>query len=96
VSLPPLPPLPTGGLTGQPVPTNPLVAPGATNAAGVEVSGGESVPSATVIEPVTGSRRGLPVLIAAVLLVGLACGYGRVLLAIPSAVADRARGRSDS
>jgi hypothetical protein len=50
------------------------------------------VPAAvTTLEPVgTASKRGLPVLVAAVVLIGLICGYGRVVLA---AVPNSARSR---
>jgi hypothetical protein len=84
--LPPLPPLPTGGLSDLAQPSNPLVAPGATTPADVApVSGTQSVATAaTVLEPTTGSHRGLPVLVALVVLVGLVAGFGRVVLAVPN------------
>jgi hypothetical protein len=91
VSLPPLPPLPTGGGTAQAQGTNPLIAPGLTTTAPLispPLSGSHTTAAATVIEPATGSKRGLPVLIAVVLVLGLAAAYGRVAVGYVPAVDD--------
>jgi len=92
VSLPPLPPLPTDGLTTQPPASNPVVAPGLTSATAAPsqpTPSSHTTGTATVVEPATGSDRGLPVLLAAVLLVGLVAAYGRVLLGYAPAVDNR-------
>lgn len=92
LSLPPLPPLPSGGISGKVVPSNPLVAPGEVAPSGQSVSGTQPVPVATVIEPAVDSKRGLPIAIAAVVLLGLICGYGRAVLST-SGGSDRHRHR---
>jgi hypothetical protein len=92
VSLPPLPPLPTNGLSTQPQGSNPVVAPGlssATAAPSQPSPGSHTTGVATVVDPVTGNDRGLPVLLAAVLLVGLVAAYGRVLLGYAPPVDNR-------
>jgi hypothetical protein len=48
------------------------------------VAGTATVPAATVLDPVSSSKRGLPVVVAAAILVGLLCGFGRVVLFVPS------------
>jgi hypothetical protein len=91
LKLPPLPPLPSNGLTATPRGSNPLVAPGLTaGAAAVDptASAAGTTPVATVVEPAAGSGRGLPALIGAVLVVGLLAAYARVALAFGSP-ADR-------
>lgn len=92
VSLPPLPPLPTNGLTGQPRGSNPVVAPGLTSATAAPTqpaSGSSTTAVATVLDPVSGNKRGLPVLIAIALMVGLVAAYGRAVLAYDPAVDNR-------
>jgi len=89
ISLPPLPPLPTGGLTAQPRGSNPVIAPGLTSATAAPSqpsTGGPTTAVATAIEPATDNKRGLPALIAAVLVIGLAAAYGRALLNYAPAV----------
>jgi hypothetical protein len=94
IKLPPLPPLPTTGVTG-PVPkgSNPVVAPGPTSAPPVSDS---STPVAAIIagplDPVENNGRGLPEAVGVLVVLGLATGWGRVLLAHPGAVDDRPRG----
>lgn len=77
-SLPALPSLPPGGGADQPpTASHPVVAPRA--------KGSTTVQSATVLEPVGGPRRGLPAVVALVVLLGLAAAYGRaVLVAVPA------------
>lgn len=92
ISLPPLPPLPTGGSSVQARGSDPVVAPGLTTASSaaippVATSSGET-PVATVLEPAGGSGRGLPALIAIVLVAGLMAAYGRVLLSYASGAVD--------
>jgi hypothetical protein len=92
VSLPPLPPLPTGGLLVQPRGSNPLVAPGLTSAtatASQPAAGDRTTAVATVVEPGTDDKRGLPALIALVVVVGLGAAYGRALLAYAPTVDNR-------
>jgi hypothetical protein len=92
VSLPPLPPLPTDGLITQPRGSNPVVAPGLTTAPAAPTqpaSGSDTTGVATVVEPVSGNGRGLPVLIALVLLAGLVAAYARTLLGFAPAVDNR-------
>jgi hypothetical protein len=94
IVLPPLPPLPSGGVSGGIVPSNPLVAPGETTPGSEPVSGTQSIAAAaTVLEPTSGSGRGLPVLVALVVLVGLIAGFGRVVLAVPNRPESRDRRR---
>jgi hypothetical protein len=95
VQLPPLPPLPSNGVTALPLGTNPLVAPGPTSAAPTSGSTTPSPSAAVVagpIEPADDDRRGLPEAVSVVLVLGLASGWGRVLLAQPEAVDDASRG----
>jgi hypothetical protein len=95
IKLPPLPPLPSTGSTaaGVPLGSNPLVAPGPTSA---PVTGESQSPVAEVIagplEPPDNDSRGLPVAVGVIVVLGLATGWGRVLLAAPQAVDDRSRG----
>lgn len=83
IKLPPLPPLPTTIATAPAVPrgTNPLVAPGPT----APPTHGSSSPAAAIvsgpIEPPDNDNRGLPVVIGIVVVLGLAIGWGRALLA---------------
>jgi plastocyanin len=87
IKLPPLPPLPTSVATAPAVPrgTNPLVAPGPT-APATQPSSTSSSPAAAVvvsgpIEPADDDSRGLPEVVGVAILLGLAIGWGRVLLA---------------
>jgi hypothetical protein len=94
IALPPLPPLPSTGVTALPLGSNPVVAPGPTS--GSTTSTATSSPAAAVIagpiEPADDDRRGLPEAVGVVLALGLATGWGRVLLAAPDAVDDAPRG----
>jgi hypothetical protein len=83
VSLPGLPSLPPGsGSEVPPTASHPVVAP--------RVTGSKSVRTeATVLDPVSGPRRGLPASVAAVVLLGLAAAYGRTILAAAPAVDGR-------
>jgi plastocyanin len=93
IKLPKLPPLPTTGITALPRASNPLVAPGPASAPAVTDS---SSPVAAVIggplEPTGDNRRGLPVAVGVLVVLGMVTGWGRVLLAQPSAVDNRAKG----
>jgi hypothetical protein len=96
ISLPPLPPLPTNGLTAAPKATNPLVAPGLTTTAPIispTPTSTETTAAAVVVDSGDGSGRGMPALIGAVLVVGLLVAFGRVVLAFVPAVDDRSRRR---
>ena len=97
IKLPPLPPLPSSGATGVPIGTNPLVAPGPTSASASPVTVTESQsPVAAIIagplEPPDNDSRGLPDAVGVLVVLGLAAGWGRVLLAQPRPVDDRSRG----
>jgi hypothetical protein len=82
--IPVLPSLPSGGSSAPPVASHPVVAP--------QVHGGDSRPvSATVLEPVGGSSRGLPAAVAIVVVIGLATAFGRAVLAASPAVDHRGR-----
>jgi hypothetical protein len=97
IKLPPLPPLPSTGATGVPIGTNPLVAPGPTSASAspVTVTGSQSPVAAMIagpLEPPDNDSRGLPEAVGVIVVLGLAAGWGRVLLAQPRPVDDRSRG----
>jgi hypothetical protein len=78
-----LPSLPPGDSSAPPAASHPLVAP--------RVRGSGPQISATVLEPVGGPRRGLPAIVAAVAVVGLATAFGRTVLAAAPAVDRRGR-----
>ncbi|HEX3705612.1 MAG TPA: hypothetical protein VHV76_03190 [Mycobacteriales bacterium] len=84
-SLPALPSLPPGGSDVPPVASHPVVAP--------RVKGSAVAQSATVLEPVSGPRRGLPAAVALVVLLGLVAAYGRTVLMAAPAVDGRSARR---
>jgi hypothetical protein len=84
IKLPPLPPLPTTEVTAPlPKASRPLVASGPTTARPVTTE--STTPVAAVIagpiEPAEEDSRGLPIAIGVLIILGLASGWGRVLLA---------------
>jgi hypothetical protein len=86
IELPPLPPLPKVGVTSLPKGSKPLVAPGlpATGVAPPSTSQSASPVAAVIsgpIEPLDNNSRGLPVAIGVLVVLGIATGWGRVLLA---------------
>lgn len=83
VVVPSLPTLPPGPSHAATQPSRPVVAPRATPRPVV-------VEAATVLEPASSTGHGLPAAVAAVLLVGVAVAYGRVVLAAAPAVDNRA------
>jgi hypothetical protein len=93
IKLPPLPPLPSSGATGVPQGSNPLVAPGPTSPPTTLES---QTPVAQIVagplEPPDDNSRGLPEAVGVIVVLGLATGWGRVLLAQPRAVDDRPHG----
>jgi hypothetical protein len=86
-AIPSLPPPPAGGngapATHAPEVSHPVVAPKVK-------TGSDPRLTSTVVEPVSGSGRGLPATVAVVFLLGLAAAYGRTVLAAESAVDRRA------
>jgi hypothetical protein len=94
IQLPPLPPLPTAGITTLPKASNPVVAPGPATAPPITDT---STPVAAVIsgpiEPGASNGRGLPEAIAVLVVLGLVSGWGRVLLASPAPVDGDPDGR---
>jgi hypothetical protein len=84
--LPTLPSFPPGGADAPPAASHPVVAP--------RVKGGSaSAVSATVVEPASGPRRGLPAAVAAVVVLGLLTAYGRAVLAAAPVVDSRSARR---
>jgi plastocyanin len=87
IKLPPLPPLPKVGVTALPKGSKPVVAPGqvSTTTAAQPGTTTSTSPVAAVlsgpIEPLDSNRRGLPVAIGVLVVLGIATGWGRVLLA---------------
>lgn len=83
--LPPLPPLPTVGQSALPRGSSPVVAPGLGSPAPLTTT--SSSPVAAVVagplETAEDTSRGLPIAVAVLVILGLASGYGRVLLATP-------------
>ncbi|HWC35529.1 MAG TPA: hypothetical protein VG650_11970 [Mycobacteriales bacterium] len=80
--LPNLPPPPGSSSTAPPTASHPVVAPR------VKPNSDPRLTS-TVLEPASGSDRGLPATVAAVLLLGLAAAYGRTVLVAGEAVDRR-------
>lgn len=96
VSLPPLPPLPSSGVTAVPLGSNPVVAPGPVTPTPSSTSTATASPAPLVLsgplEPADNNRRGLPEAVGVCVVLGLATGWGRVLLASPEAVDDDPNG----
>jgi plastocyanin len=97
IKLPPLPPLPSVGVTALPKGSKPLVAPGETVPPAVAQPGTNSTsPVAAVlsgpIEPLDSNRRGLPVAVGVLVVLGIATGWGRVLLAASGPGDKRSKG----
>jgi hypothetical protein len=92
--LPPLPPLPSVGRSALPKGSSPVVAPGLTSLAPVTTT--SATPVAVVVagplETAEDTSRGLPIAVAVLVVLGLASGYGRVLLAAPKPVDNRRDG----
>jgi hypothetical protein len=86
-AIPSLPPPPAGGdgvpATQAPEVSHPVVAPQVK-------TGSDPRLTSTVVEPVSGSGRGLPATVAVVFLLGLAAAYGRTVFAAEAAVERRA------
>jgi plastocyanin len=94
IKLPPLPPLPTTGVTALPLGSNPVVAPLLPTRGSSSPSESPSPVAAIIggpLEPVENNRRGLPEAVAVLVVLGLATGWGRVLLALPRSVDDKHR-----
>ncbi|HVT19949.1 MAG TPA: hypothetical protein VHE57_00995 [Mycobacteriales bacterium] len=86
-AVPVLPAQPAGGAASAPPHVDhPMVAPR------VEQPGNDPRLTSTAVEPVSGSGRGLPATVAAVLVVGLAAAYARTVLVAGEAV-ERRRAR---
>lgn len=96
IRLPPLPPLPSVGVTALPKGSKPLVAPGeSTPPAGAPTTGSTSPVAAVLsgpIEPLDSNRRGLPVAVGVLVVLGIATGWGRVLLAASGPGDNRGKG----
>jgi plastocyanin len=102
IKLPPLPPLPSVGVTSLPKGSKPLVAPGATTgpdgsqvATGAPGSSSASPVAAVIggpIEPLDNNSRGLPVAVGVLVVLGIATGWGRALLAASGPVDRRSKG----
>jgi hypothetical protein len=82
-ALPTLPSLPPEESSAPPAASHPVVAP--------RVRGSDPQLSATVLEPVSGPSRGLPAVVAAVVVIGLAIAFGRTVLAAAPPVDRRGR-----
>jgi plastocyanin len=97
IKLPPLPPLPSVGISALPKGEKPVVAPGVTPppvVAGQPTSQSASPVAAVLsgpIEPLDSDRRGLPVAIGVLVVLGIATGWGRVLLATSGAGDNRTK-----
>jgi plastocyanin len=93
IKLPKLPPLPSGGLTTVPLPKGsiPVVAPGPSTAPPVVAS--SATPVAAIyngpVERAVDNSRGLPIAVGVLVVLGLASGWGRVLLAAPVSAGGR-------
>jgi plastocyanin len=98
IKLPPLPPLPKVGVTALPKGSKPVVAPGqvsTTDAAHPGATTSTSPVAAVLsgpIEPLDSNRRGLPVAIGVFVVLGIATGWGRVLLATSGPGDNRLQG----